>query len=144
MDEQECISPTDANHWIFDRNRGQASLDTFIANNEDIQEQDEDEVEFDGKERRDSENFQKPELNELEKVKLASCIEEIRSIVGDSISDRRITDAVMINNYDFAKALDMLLNSATAVQPSKKMKVAEVEKGNTKTKISSLFKKDVK
>ena len=132
MDEQECISPTDANHWIFDRNRGQASLDTFIANNEDIQEQDEDEPEFDGKERRDSENFQMPELNELEKVKLASCIEEIRSIVGDSISDRRITDAVMINNYDFPKALDMLLNSATAVQPSKKMKVAEVEKGKRK------------
>lgn len=129
MDEQECISPTDANQWIFDRNRGQASLDTFIANNEDIQEQDEEE-EFDGKERRDSDKFQLPELNDIDKAKLLSCMEEIRNIVGDSFSDRRITDACLINEYDFTKALDNLLNTSSSIQPMKKPKIAEVEKGN--------------
>jgi hypothetical protein len=38
----------------------------------------------------------------------------------------------MSNNYDLTKALDMLLTNDTAAsaQPSKKLKVAEVEKGN--------------
>lgn len=129
LDEQECISPTDANQWIFDRNRGQASLDTFLAENENIQEQDEEEPEFDGKARRDSENFQLPELNDIDKAKLLSCMEEIRNIVGESISDKRITEAIMANDYDFTKALDMLL-TVGSTQPSKKPKITEVEKGN--------------
>jgi elongation factor 1 alpha-like protein len=87
LDEQECISPTDANQWIFDRNRGQASLDTFLAENENIQE--DDETEFEGTRRRDSESFQLPELSDVDKAKLLSCMEEIRNIVGDSISDKR-------------------------------------------------------
>lgn len=142
LDEQECISPTDANQWIFDRNRGQASLDTFLAENEDIEEQDEGEPEFVGKERRDSENFQLPELNEIDKARLISCMDEIRNIVGESISDKRITKAVYDFNYDFTKALDMLLTTDTTAtaQPSKKPKIAEVEKGNEIEKCHNLLK----
>lgn len=134
LDEQECISPTDANQWMFDRNRGQASLDTFLAENENIQEQDEDIMEFDGKQRRDSENFQLPELDDIQKAKLLSCMEEIRNIVGESISDKRITEAIMAQDYDFTKALDMLLTTTTTSQPSKKPRVTEVEKGNEKSR----------
>lgn len=132
LDEQECISPTDANQWIYDRERGQASLDKFCQENENIEELDEDEPEFDGKERRDSENFQFPELNDLDKAKLLSSMEYIRSIVGESLSDRRITEAIMTNDYDNTKALDMLLtnNDPATAHPSKKPKVTEVEKGN--------------
>lgn len=41
-DEPSCISPTDAQQWIYDRNRGQQSVSSFIANNRDIEEEDED------------------------------------------------------------------------------------------------------
>lgn len=129
MDEQECISPTDANQYLFDRARGESSLNRFLSNNEDIQEQDEDDLEFDGKQRRDSENFQFPEVNDIEKAKLMSCMEEVRNIIGDSYSDKRIIDAIMISDYDFSKALDMLLNDISRTQPSRKPKVIEVEKG---------------
>lgn len=89
-DEPECISPTDANHYLFDRARGQSSLETFLSTNEDIQEQDEEEeLEFDGKTRRDSEIFHLPELNDFDKSRLLSCMEEIRNIIGDSHSDKR-------------------------------------------------------
>lgn len=130
LDEPECISPTDANTWIFDRARGQSSLDTFLSTNEDIQE--EEEADFDGsRNRRDSENYKLPELNDVDKAKLMSCMEEIRNIIGDSCSDKRIVDAVMANNFDFSKALDTILSneSTTTPQASKKPKVIEVEKG---------------
>lgn len=137
LDEPECITPT-AHQYMFDRNRNNSNLNAFMS--EDIQEQDEDEVEFDSKGRRDSENYQLPELNDIEKGKLMSCMEEIRNIIGDSYSDKRIVDAVMINEYDFTKALDMLLsNDATTggstTQPSKKTKVTEVEKGRSRDSI---------
>lgn len=129
MDEQECISPTDANQYLFDRARGESSLNRFLSNNEDIQEQDEDDLHFDGKERRDSENFITPELSDIERAKLMSCMEEIRNIIGDSYSDKRLVDAILLNEYDFSKALDMLLSNDTTSQQSKKPKVIEVEKG---------------
>lgn len=116
MDEAECISPTDAKQWLFDRARGQSSLEGFLSNNADIQEDNEDEdeeVDFDGKERRDSENYQLPELNEIDKSKLLSCIDEIRNITGEKYSDKRVVEAILSNNFDFNKALDTLLSSAS-------------------------------
>lgn len=41
MDEDSCISPTDASQWMYDRARGQQSISSFIANNSDIEEEDE-------------------------------------------------------------------------------------------------------
>lgn len=132
LDEQECISPTDANTWIFDRARGQSSLDNFLSTNEDIQE--EEESEFDGRDRRNSENYKLPELNDVDKAKLMSCMEEIRNIIGDSCSDKRIVEAVMMNDFDFSKALDtILIADSTTTQLSKKPKVIEVEKGRSNT-----------
>lgn len=84
-------------------------------------------MEFEGKGRRDSENYQLPELNDFDKARLLSCMEEIRNISGDSYSDKRLVEAIMANDFDYTKALDMLLTSTT--QPSKKPKVTEVEKG---------------
>ena len=130
LDEQECISPTDANQYLFDRARGQSSLDTFLSANEDILEQDEDEPVFDGKERRDSENYQLPDLNDVDKARLLSCMEEIRNIIGDSCSDKRLVETIIQNSFDFTKALDMILtNDSFATPQSKKPKVTEVEKG---------------
>lgn len=130
-DEPECISPTDAKQWIFDRARGQASLDTFLAENADIQEEDDEMAALDSnKDRRDSESFQIPELSELDKAKLMSCMEEIRNITGDTYSDKKLYEAIIANDYDIHKALDQILNdNSTAQQASKKPKVNEVQKG---------------
>lgn len=126
FDESECISPTDSKQWIYDRNRArQSSLDPFL------EEADEDDEDPGGKERRDSDNFQLPELNDFNKARLLSCMEEIRNVSGDSYSDKRLVEVIMLNDYDFTSSLDMLLNSTTT-QPAKKPKVTEVEKGNRK------------
>ncbi|XP_055708456.1 protein HBS1 isoform X2 [Phlebotomus papatasi] len=64
VDDEGCISPTDAQQWIYDRARGQQSIATFMASNRDIQEEDEgrEDDEEHEKERRDSESYQLPEL----------------------------------------------------------------------------------
>ena len=135
-DEPECISPTDAQQWIFDRARGQSSLESFLSNNEDIQEEKEDEDDDDfespSKERRDSEHFEFPELNDLDKSRLLSCMDEIRSIIGETYSDRRLVAAIMSNDFDFNKALDTLLNGETKPQiHHPRPKIPDVvEKGN--------------
>lgn len=45
MDEESCLSPTDAQQWIYDRNRGQQSVASFITNNQDIKEESDEETE---------------------------------------------------------------------------------------------------
>lgn len=118
LDDEGCISPTDAHQWIYDRARGQASLEEFIAKNDDIQEEEEDPV-YNSKDRRDSENFQIPtNLSDMEKSKLLSCIDEIRNIVGETYSDAKLTDVIIANNYDFNKALDKLLKGEPSPKSS--------------------------
>lgn len=134
FDDTECISPTDAQQWLYDRARGQNSLDTFLSNNEDIKEEDDDEMaEFDtqNKHRRDSESFQFPaNLSDESKARVMSCMDEIRNITGETYSDKKLYDAIMANDYDINRALDEILNNETpAAQTSKKPRIPEVQKG---------------
>jgi elongation factor 1 alpha-like protein len=130
-DEQECISPTDASQWIFDRARGQSSLDEFLSKNEKIQEESEEEdSDVFSKERRDSENYQLPELNDVDKGKLFSCMDGIRNIIGETYTDKKIVETIIANDFDFNKALDKILNGDSVQSKQTKPKVIEVvEKG---------------
>lgn len=116
--EDDCISPTDAQQWLYDRARGQNSMASFLANHRDIVEEDE-QPDLAGEEpspkheRRDSDGFQLPDLPDEEKAKLLSCMDEIRGIIGDtSVTDRLLVETVMRFEYDCAKALDYLLNNS--------------------------------
>lgn len=134
LDDRECISPTDAGQWMYDRARGQSSLDQFMATNPNIQEATEEEEEdpaYSSKGRRDSENFQMPDLNDLDKSKLLSCMEEIRNIIGEIHSDRRLTEVILACNFDFQIALDTLLKGEPQPQPHSSKQTDTIEKGNS-------------
>ncbi|KAH8239229.1 hypothetical protein KR032_002191 [Drosophila birchii] len=122
VEDEHCISPTDAQQWLYDRARGQQSISAFISKNKDIQEEDDDEEEDEDtafeKARRDSESFQMPQLDEIEQAKLSSCVDEVRSVVGDSVSERRIVETSMKFDYDMQKILDEILNEETEKKPS--------------------------
>lgn len=116
--EDDCISPTDAQQWMYDRAKGQQSMSAFLANNRDIEEEDDDGLEADRSDtiggahkRRDSECYQLPELNDEDRVRLNSCMDEIRNIVGESVTDRQLVEAIMKHGYNFDLALDDVLNS---------------------------------
>lgn len=44
VDDESSISPTDAQQWMYDRNRGQQSIASFITNNHDIKEETDEET----------------------------------------------------------------------------------------------------
>lgn len=130
LDEETCISPTDASQWIYDRARGQSSLEQFMSKNENIQEEmEDDDPAFNSKERRNSENFKMPELSDLDKSRLLSCMEEIRNIIGEIHSDQKLTEVIIANNFDFNKALDTLLKGESQPPPHHAKQPETVEKG---------------
>ncbi|XP_064546332.1 protein HBS1 [Drosophila montana] len=115
--DDDCVSPTDQ-QWLYDRARGQQSMSAFIKKNKNIEEEAEDDDEDDDDEayqkaRRDSESFQMPELDDMAQAKLSSCVDEVRSVVGDAVSERRIVETSMRFDYDIQKILDDILNEET-------------------------------
>lgn len=55
--------------------------------------------------------YQLPELNDEDRVRLNSCMDEIRNIVGESATDKQLVEAIMKHGYNFDLALDDVLNS---------------------------------
>lgn len=71
-----------------------------------------------------------PTLNEGDQVLLESCMDEIRNVVGDSVSERQMVETIMKHKFDCAKALDAVLNSTTSDTPATtSSKVVPVETG---------------
>ncbi|XP_053693457.1 protein HBS1 [Sabethes cyaneus] len=134
--EDDCISPTDAQQWMYDRAKGQQSMSAFLANHRDIEEEDDSVQAEPGQSprekqtlyRRDSECYQIPELADEDRARLISCMEEIRNIIGEAVPDRQLVESIMKHNYDFNKALDDILNSS--VTPPTLTPVSIVRKDN--------------
>ncbi|KAH8274962.1 hypothetical protein KR018_003447 [Drosophila ironensis] len=123
VEDEHCISPTDAQQWLYDRARGQQSISAFLSKNKDIQEEDDDGAEEEAafeKARRDSESFQMPQLDDIEQAKLSSCVDEVRSVVGDAVSERRIVETSMKFDYNMQQILDEILNEETNKKPAAK------------------------
>lgn len=51
------------------------------------------------------------DMDEESQVKLLSCLDEVRNIVGESASDQSIVDTVMRFNFDLTLALDSILST---------------------------------
>lgn len=138
--DDDCVSPTDQ-QWLYDRARGQQSMSAFISKNKDIQEEaedgDEDEDEAYQKARRDSESFQMPELDDLEQAKLSSCVDEVRSVVGDAVSERRIVETSMRFDYNIQKILDEILNEETNKKEEKRPQKVKINATTTTTKATT-------
>jgi hypothetical protein len=62
----------------------------------------------------DREKQKQHDLCELDEVRLRSCLEEIRNVIGDSIPEHVLIDSVLKNEFNFSKALDDVLNSAAS------------------------------
>lgn len=107
-------------------------MSAFLAHHRNIEEEDEDVIiEEHQKQRRDSENFQRPVLNDVDTARLLSCIDEIRNVVGESVSEKQLVETIMKYDFDVTKSLDAVLN-ATSTTTDKEKDVSSsstVEKG---------------
>lgn len=68
-------------------------------------------------------------------------MEEIRDIVGETVSDKRMAETIMDNDYDLQKSLDILLNEPAPTSRSRpiKMQVDPIEKGNEQKNLPTKF-----
>lgn len=73
-----------------------------------------------------------PTLSESDQVLLASCMDEIRNVVGDNTSERQLVETIMKHKFDCAKALDAILSNTceSAAPSSSSQSAAPMETGN--------------
>lgn len=79
-----------------------------------------------------------PVLSETDQARLLSCVDEIRSVIGETISEKRIFDTILRNNFDCTASLDEILNDTTTASSSSSRKPTAaiqppkdaIEKGN--------------
>ncbi|XP_063986384.1 protein HBS1 isoform X2 [Diachasmimorpha longicaudata] len=101
VEDDYCISPS-AEQFMFDRNK-QQNIASFFTE-PDIEEDNEEEEEACG-------TPKKPELSEIDTAKLVSCIEVIRNVIGDSVSEAELTEKIMKAGFNAEVALDEILKS---------------------------------
>jgi elongation factor 1 alpha-like protein len=92
---------------MYDRSSRQPQISSFLTTEEDIAE--ENEIE-------DHHESTKRKLNEIDELKLRSCLDEIRNVIGDTLPEKIIVETILANNFDFNRSLDTLLNKKTAPQ----------------------------
>lgn len=117
VEDEFVLSPSDTSQWLYDRSKNQQAISHFIP------EESENEVLDDSlqpiQERRDSVDLRSLNLQEEDEVKLMSCLDELRNVLGDTVSDNILIQTVLDHNFDFNKALDKILNKAERKEPGK-------------------------
>ncbi|XP_022819255.1 HBS1-like protein [Spodoptera litura] len=111
VEEDSCMSPSDAAQWIYDRSRNQQIQ--FLQNHNNIQEETEEDLadtSFSSQERRESIDLRSLNLDEEDEAKLMSCLDELRNVIGEAVSDNILIQTVIKHNFDFSKSLDDILN----------------------------------
>lgn len=100
-----------AAQFMFDRTR-QPQMSAFFNEENDIAEEDESNIEI--CKQNHSGKYQRPDLSKVDEVRLHSCLEEIRNVIGDSIPEHVLINTVLKNEFNFNKALDAVLTSVTS------------------------------
>jgi Domain of unknown function (DUF1916). len=95
---------------MFDRTK-QHQMSAFFNEENDIAEEDDCNVRSSKQEREKQKHH---DLCEVDEVRLRSCLEEIRNVIGDSIPEQILIDSVLKNQFNFNKALDDVLSSAAS------------------------------
>ncbi|XP_076645496.1 translation elongation factor EF-1alpha (GTPase) HBS1 isoform X1 [Halictus rubicundus] len=104
VEDDYCVSPS-AEQFLFDRSK-QQNIASFIME-PDIVEDNEDDEETAHSNEKDI------VLTELDKVKLVSCMESIKNIIGDTVPDSKIKKTIIQTNFDVETALDSILKESS-------------------------------
>lgn len=91
-----------AEQFLYDRNK-QQSISSFLTE-PDIEEDNEDGEEVTG-----AKDYKKPELSELDTVKLISCTEAVRNVIGDMIPESSLTEKIIKCDFNVELVLDTIL-----------------------------------
>ncbi|XP_026763986.2 protein HBS1 [Galleria mellonella] len=137
VEDESCLSPSETDQWIYDRSRNQQAISHFLDSHHNIQEEIEDEVpdaSHSSLERRESVDLRRLNLDEEQETKLMSCLDEMRNILGDTISENILIQSVLNHNFDYNKALDEVLSNSM----NKVSEVPKVEQVKSRVLINSV------
>ncbi|XP_020293984.1 HBS1-like protein isoform X2 [Pseudomyrmex gracilis] len=104
VEDDYCVSPS-AEQFLFDRSK-QQNIASFITE-PDIVEDNED---VDEPSPSSNEKF---DLSELERAKLISCMETIRNVIGDTVSESKLRETIIRSNFNAEVALDTILKESS-------------------------------
>lgn len=111
-DDSYCVSPATAAQFTFNRDRD-VNLSSYME--EGIpEEEDESDPEPLSDSGRDN-----LKLDDVEQAKLNSCKEEIVNVIGDTIPEHIVSQAVVKHQYNIQAALNELLNQSEAPKPQR-------------------------
>ncbi|XP_046391086.1 uncharacterized protein LOC124159363 isoform X2 [Ischnura elegans] len=132
VEDDYCVSPSVAEQFLYDRNRRQ-QMSVFLGQEEEIAEEDEGE---EGDEEAQPGMGDAPKsailsstqgLSDIDQARLQSCLEEVRNVVGDSIAEQTVIEAVLRCEFNVEKALNMVLNNATGVSETGASKIQKTD-----------------
>ncbi|XP_016906499.2 protein HBS1 isoform X1 [Apis cerana] len=110
VEDDYCVSPS-AEQFLFDRSK-QQNIASFITE-PDIVEDNEDNEELPI-----SLNEENVVLTEIEWAKLMSCMESIKSVIGDIISESEIKKKIIQSKFDTELAIDLILKESSKITDS--------------------------
>jgi elongation factor 1 alpha-like protein len=95
-----------AAQFMFDRTR-QPQMSAFFDEEAESNRESSKQV-------KDSEMCQQLGLSDVDEARLRSCLEEIHSVIGDSVAEHILIDAILRNEFNLNKALDAVLSDAAS------------------------------
>ncbi|XP_037085357.1 HBS1-like protein isoform X2 [Pollicipes pollicipes] len=118
VDDEYTMSPSSVEReFTFDRSR-QHNMDAFLLHDTTIAEEGEESAGHPAAGRQDSTGPLIPEqLGDEQRARLLSCLDAVRDVVGETVSDHTIVRAVLQHDYSCARALDAILAGAVAGMP---------------------------
>ncbi|CAG0879937.1 unnamed protein product [Darwinula stevensoni] len=104
VEEDYCGSPS-MDQYMYDRSK-QPDMSAFMQTVDDIAEEDHEVQDHGG-----AINYP---LDPMEEGKLQSCLDELRSVVGESVSETILIKAIRDANFDIEDALKRVLDNSTS------------------------------
>ncbi|XP_069831085.1 HBS1-like protein isoform X2 [Dendropsophus ebraccatus] len=108
VEDDYCISPATAAQFIYSKRDRHSSFTEPLEEEEDEYEED---------------NKSKPScasLSPLDQARMYSCLDQMREVLGESVSEQIMMDAVLQGGFDVPKALDLVFgrDSNTTKKPA--------------------------